>query len=136
MDYPGGEVIVGIFGRKQSPPLIAEFDGMAGAQDLERLVDWLLECAAQGRTDGVLDTAQQIFLATPRNPRAQVSADFLEEPWKWMMAVAHRAAQDGNRVFPAKIGLMCQLWNRVVLADEPRYQMGRLVQAPSDIELG
>lgn len=31
---------------------------------------------------------------------------------------------------------MCQLWNRVVLADEPRYQVGRLVEAPDDIELG
>ena len=52
------------------------------------------------------------------------------------MAVADRAARDGNRVFPAKIGLMCQLWNRVVLADEPRCAMGRLVRAPSEIELG
>jgi TPR repeat protein len=127
---------VGIFGSKQAPAPSAEFDGVAGAQELERLVDRLLECAAQGRTDGILDTAQQIFLAKPTNPRAQVSADFLEAPWKWMMAVADRAARDGNRVFPAKIGLMCQLWNRVVLADEPRYQMGRLVEAPSDIELG
>ncbi len=52
-----------------------------------------------------------------------------------MMAVADRAAQDGNRVFPAKIGLMCQIWNRVVLTDEPRYAMGRLVRTPSDMEL-
>jgi TPR repeat protein len=132
----GGEVTVGIFGSKQAPAPSAEFDGVAGAQELERLVDRLLECAARGRTDGILDTAQQIFLAKPTNPRALVSADFLEEPWKWMMAVAKRAARDGNRVFPAKIGLMCQLWNRVVLADEPRYQMGRLVEAPSDVELG
>jgi len=132
----GGEAGVGILGRKQTPPPSAEFDGVAGAQELERLVDRLLECAAKGHTEGILDTAQQIFLAKPTNPRAPVSDDFLEEPWKWTMAVADRAARDGNRVFPAKIGLMCQLWNRVVLADEPRYEFGRLVQAPDDIELG
>lgn len=136
---------MGIFARKQTPPPSAskqtpppsaEFNGVAGAHELERLVDGLLECAARGRTDGVLESAQQIFLAKPTNPRAPVSSDFLVEPWKWMMAVADRAARDGNRVFVAKLGLMCQLWNRVVLADEPRYQMGRLVEAPSDIELG
>jgi TPR repeat protein len=109
---------------------------VAGAEELERLVDGLLECAARGRTDGILEAAQQIFRARPTDPRAPVSDDFLVAPWKWMMAVADRAARDGNHVLPAKIGLMCQLWNRVVLADEPRYQFGRLVEAPSDIELG
>ena len=127
---------MGIFRGKQPPPPSGEFDGVRGAEELERLVDGLLECAARGRTDGVLEMAQRIFLAKPSDPRARVSADFLNEPWKWMMAVADWAARDGNRVFPAKIGLMCQLWNRVVLADEPRYAMGRLVPAPSEIELG
>jgi hypothetical protein len=129
---------VGIFGSKQTqaPRPSAAPDGVAGAQELRRLVDRLLECAARGRTDGILDTAQQIFLARPTNPRAPVADDFLVAPWKWMMAVADRAARDGDRVFVARIGLMCQLWNRIVLVDEPRYQMGRLVQAPSDIELG
>ena len=108
---------------------------MRGADELERLVNGLLECAARGRTDGVLEMAQRIFLAKPSDPRAPVSADFLNEPWKWIMAVADRAARDGNRVLAAKIGLMCQLWNRVVLADEPRYAMGRLVDAPGEIEL-
>jgi TPR repeat protein len=140
-----GEFIVGIFGRKQTPTPSArnqttrpsaEFDGLAGAQELERLVDGLLECAARGRTDGILEEAQQIFLAGSKRPQAAASDDFLVAPWKWIMAVADRAARDGNRVFPAKIGLMCQLWNRVVLADEPRYQSGRLVRAPNDIELG
>ena len=64
-----------------------------------------------------------------------MSADFLKEPWKWIMAVADRAARDSNRILVAKIGLMCQLWNRVLLADEPRYAMGRLVRAPGEIEL-
>src|ERR1700728_2301899 len=128
----GGETIVGIFKDKQPSPPGGEFDGVRGAQELERLVDRLLECAAQGRTDGVLDSAQQIFLAKPADPRARASSDFLREPWKWIMAVADRAARDGSRVLPAKVGLMSQLWNRVVLADEPRYAMGRLVPAPGE----
>jgi TPR repeat protein len=31
---------------------------------------------------------------------------------------------------------VCQLWGRVVLDDEPRYSMGRLFQAPTDVLVG
>jgi hypothetical protein len=129
-------VRVGIFGSKQKPSPATGFDGAAGAAELDRLVSGVLECAARGRTDGVLELAQQIFLAKPGDAKAPMSGDFLVAPWKWIMAVSGRAASEGNRILPAKIGLMCQLWNRVLLASEPRYQMGRLVRAPLDIEFG
>jgi hypothetical protein len=43
-----------------------QFDGAAGAGELERLVNGLLASAARGNTDGVLAAAQQIFTAVPR----------------------------------------------------------------------
>jgi len=116
-------------------PIFSDFDGVTGAGELERLVDLFLAYAGRNDTESVLDIAGQIFVATPRDTEAQISRDFLIEPWKWMDAVADRALRAGNRILPAKIGLVTRIWNHVVLELDGRYQGGRLVRTPPSLEL-
>lgn len=115
--------------------MFSKFDGVTGARELGQLVDLFLVHAGRNDTEGVLDIAGRIFPATPREPRAQISQDFLVEPWMWMDAVATRALHDGNRILPAKIGLLAAIWNYSVLELDGRYQGGRLVRTPPGLEL-
>ena len=123
-----------LFRKAQQSPQPRSFDGIAGRQELERLVHAFLTAAGSGYIEPVGDIAQSIHMATPGDPNAKVGPGFLIAPWKWIAAVAHRAETDGSHALAGQIGLMTEIWNRQILKEDPRYQFGRLVDAPIDIE--
>ena len=127
---------VGIFGKKPEPVQSPDFHGAAGASDLERLVDAFLRYCATGDTYWILNCAEAISNATPADRNAHASSNSQERPWKWIKAVADQGEQDKDHGLIAKLGLMCQVWNRMILKQEPIHQMSRLARAPLDIELG
>jgi hypothetical protein len=127
---------VGIFGKKSQSTQSPSFDGVAGAGELERIVDAFLHNCGTGETHWVLGNAEAISQATPADQKARASSNFLGHPWKWIKAVADQGERDNNLALVAKLGLMCQVWNRMILKQEPIHQMSRLTRAPLDIELG
>jgi len=115
-------------------PLPRTFDGVVGRDELAALVGRFMDAAVEGWIEPQGSIAQQILSATPGDPKAPVGQDFLVAPWKWILAVCTRAENDGNNVLAGQIGLMTEIWNRRILAEDSRYQFGRLVKVPPEIE--
>jgi hypothetical protein len=108
---------------------------MAGREELDQHTRAFLANLVRDNVDGALNNAQQIFLAMPSDPGARVSPSFFDDRWHWIAAVARRAQNDGSHEFVGRIGLMTQIWNRMILAQDPRMQGGRLTPAPIEIEI-
>jgi tetratricopeptide (TPR) repeat protein len=128
---------VKIFRSRPQPVTSSDFVGNDGHDELAALVDTFLRSCGANNEERALAIAQRIFAATPiDNPQTRgIPSDFFDRrPWKWILAVAERAEESGDRSLAAKIGLMAQIWNRIILKEEPRYQMGRLMKAPLDLE--
>lgn len=96
-------------------------------------VDTFLESLVRQDPDAALGAAQGIFAATP--PTVERGTSFLERPWHWLSDIASSSDAHGQFVRAARIALLCQLWNRMILKEDSRLQMGRLVQAPLEAEL-
>lgn len=132
---------MGFFNKRTNPPQasaprLSSFDGVAGADRLGGLATAFLQACADEQFEAALQAAQDVMQAVPGDPRAPAREDFFEAPWKWAVAVAKSSAgEEGQRGRAAKIGLMTQVWTRQVLKSESRYQMGRLVPPPPDLEV-
>ena len=110
------------------------FDGWEGRGEADRLATVFLKQAARNDVEAVASISQSIMSATPNDPGARVGMDFFTAPWAWLAAVAHRAESDENFQFAGRIGMMTEIWNRVILTNDPSIQMGRLVSAPLQLE--
>lgn len=127
---------MGIFGKKPQQAPSPGFDRDAGAGQLEQIVDAFLRNCGAGENYLILSNAEAISQAASADRKARASSDSRSRQWKWIKAVADQGEQDNNVAFVAKLGLMCQVWNRMILEQEPIHQMTCLARAPLDIELG
>jgi hypothetical protein len=103
--------------------------------DLESLSDTLLACG--GQMAAAHAAAKAIFLATPSpHPNRRMTSErrvseVLERPWRWMAD----SAESGTAVLAAKLALVCWLWNRALIPDDPMIQAGALVEVPPEAEV-
>lgn len=111
------------------------FDGLVGRENAKRLVASFLDKVLKGDMEPIGDAAQAIHFAPPGgDPNGPIPSDYFEAPWRWLAAVSERSARDGDYVLPAQIALMTDFWNRNILHDDPRYQLGRLTAPPRELE--
>jgi TPR repeat protein len=96
-------------------------------------VDKFLESLARQNPDSALSATQGIFAATPSS--VYRGTNYLERPWRWLSDIASSSDGHGEFSRAAKIALLCQIWNRMILKEDSRLQMGRLVQAPLETEM-
>lgn len=129
---------MGLFSKKKQPlppPAPLVFDGVRGADTLAQLTMTLLQRAGEGWTEPIGDVASTIFSAMPTDPSSRVGNDFFDSRWNWILAVAKRAESGGDLALAGRIGLMCEVWNRGVLREDPRYEAGRLTKVKFETEM-
>ena len=122
-----------LFGTKRTrrdPPIAENTDASANA--VLAGVDRFLSALVRNDTDGALDAAQGIFLATLIRPVPWVPDSLNDRGPSWPTSRERKEVEEPVSV--ARIALLCQVWNRMILTQEPRLEMGRLVRAPRGIE--
>lgn len=120
---------MGLFSKKPAPAVVQSFDGVAGRHQLGSLLDAYLQRVEEGNIDAAGDVVQAIVRAKPGDPNARVGPDFFTAPWTWMAAVAEQAERDGEIKLCGQIGVFTAVWIDII-DDDPRFAMGRLVEAP------
>lgn len=147
---PGDRWVRMTFGRQTAPPgppavpSSSRLDGHGGfpsadPHDVLDYVDRVL--GSGGDMEEANAGAKLIFIACPKSedPNRRLKTvdelhGFLERPWSWLRDLSLDALARGDAVTAAKLALMCFLWNRVLVVEDPDIQMGALVKAPARVE--
>lgn len=92
---------------------------------VEGLIDRMLSCG--GDLVEAHAAARAILAASPD------TAD-PDQVWPWLAGVADAAESSGAHALAAKIALVCLLWNRVLIPQDPAIQTGALARTSELLE--
>jgi hypothetical protein len=121
----------------RQPDRISELPA-ADPREVMDYVDRVLGCG--GNLEEANAAAKLIFIACPKtDPHRRITSQrevdaLLERPWRWLRDLSVEAETRSDQVVAAKLALLCFLWNRMLIADDPNIQRGALVQAPGEVE--